>query len=419
VGVDVNGLIGELSKRQLVELDACVHCTECAKWCPVTQVEEDYANTPMDKIAVLKSFVQRTKGPLRFFKNEVTEEELTLFADQVYRCSTCGRCGVVCPVGINCQELWPTVRGGLVKIGYGPVEKINESREILERTHNPFDFQMAERNNWMEDFKPKEKAELCFFVGCELAYRITPMATGALQVFSAGKADFTVSDDEWCCGYPLFVLGDRSEEIRVEIEHNIEKLKETGAKRVAASCPCCYGMLQNRWKDYYGELPFEVIHVLNVADELLKAGTLKFTKPYKGGPVAYHDPCYLSRGWGEGDGVIEEPRNILRAIKGLELVELPNNKRLSRCPGSGGGIRRACPELSEQMAKAFINEVRATGVRLLLTSCPAVYERVTHILSKEPEHKIEEDAPWGVDDGETESNGLRVMDILDFASRHL
>jgi heterodisulfide reductase subunit D len=419
VGVDVNGLIGELSKRQLVELDACVHCTECAQWCPVTEVEEDYANTPMDKIAVLKSIVQRTKGPLRFLKKKVTEEELSVFADQVYRCSTCGRCGVVCPVGINCQELWPAVRGGLVKIGYGPIEKINESRGILERTHNPFDFEMDERNKWMEDFKPKEKAELCFFVGCELAYRITSMATGALKVFTAGDADFTVSGDEWCCGYPLFVLGDRSDEIRAEIEHNIEELKKIGAKRVAASCPCCYGMLKNRWRDYYGELPFEVIHVLNVADELLKAGTLKFTKPYNGGPVAYHDPCYLSRGWGEGEGVIEEPRSILKAIKGLELIELPDNKRLSRCPGSGGGIRRACPELSEQMAKAFVEEVKATGVELLITSCPAVYERVTHILSKEAEHKIEEDAPWGVDEGKAKSKGLQVMDILDFASRHL
>src|SRR3972149_5195273 len=110
VGIDISLLLDGLSKRQLVELDACVHCTECVKWCPVTQVEEDYANTPMDKIAVLKSFVQRTRGPLRFLRKGVSEEELKLFADQVYRCTTCGRCGVVCPVGIDCQELWPAVR---------------------------------------------------------------------------------------------------------------------------------------------------------------------------------------------------------------------------------------------------------------------------------------------------------------------
>jgi hypothetical protein len=71
------------------------------------------------------------------------------------------------------------------------------------------------------------------------------------------------------------------------------------------------------------------------------------------------------------------------------------------------------------MATAFVEEVKAAGVELLITSCPAVYERVTHILSKEAEHKIEEDAPWGVNDGKTKSKGLQVMDILDFASRYL
>ncbi len=421
MGAEIEQLIGELSKRQLVEIDACVHCTECAKWCPVTIVEDDLGNTPMDKIAFLRRLVQSTKGPFKFLRKPVKKEEMEVFADQVYRCTSCGRCGVVCPVGINCQELWPAVRAGLVKGGFGPIGKIAEFREILERKHNPFDFPMDERNKWMEGHKTPKKAELVFFVGCELSYRVKPMAWGAVKLFQAGKADFTMSEDEWCCGYPLYALGDRSEEVKEEIVHNIEALKKTGAKRVAASCPCCYGMLKNRWKDYYGgALPFEVVHVLNVVSELVDSGAVMFTKPYKGGPAAYHDPCYLSRGWGAGEGIIEEPRRILGAIEGLRLVELKDNKRLSRCPGSGGGIRRACPELSEKMARAFLQEVKDTGVQLLLTSCPAVFERVNHVLTNEPIHIVEKDAMWGVDEkGKAKTESLKVMDILDFASRHL
>jgi heterodisulfide reductase subunit D len=403
-----------------VELDSCVHCGECVKWCPVTTVEEDYENTPMDKIALLKSLVQRSQGPFSFLRKEIAPEELEKLADESYRCTTCGRCGVVCPVGINCQELWPAVRGGLVKMGFGPQEKIKESQAIMEGVHNPFNFPMDERNKWMESYKPKKKSELVFFVGCELAYRVTSMAEGAVKVFEAGGADFTTPSDEWCCGYPLFALGNRSEEIRVEIEHNVKALESLGAKRVAASCPCCYGMLKNRWKDYYGELPFEVVHVLNIADNLLKAGKLKFKKPYKGGPVVYHDPCYLSRGWGEGKGVIEEPRRLLNAIEGMKLVELKDNKRLSLCPGSGGGIRRACPELSEKMATAFVEEVKKTGAEILITSCPAVFERANHILSLTPEHEVEKNAPWGVDEnGKPKKAPFQIMDILDFASRYL
>jgi heterodisulfide reductase subunit D len=418
--MDISPLIRSLSKRQLVELDSCVHCGECVKWCPVTTVEEDYENTPMDKIALLKSLVQRSQGPFSFLRKEIDPAELEKLADEVYRCSTCGRCGVVCPVGINCAELWPAVRGGLVELGYGPIEKIKESQEILEKVHNPFNFPMDERNKWMGDYQNKDKAEVLFFVGCELSYRVTPMAGGAVKIFTAGGADFTLSMDEWCCGYPLYALGNRSSEIQDEIEHNVKVFKKMGARKVAASCPCCYGMLKNRWKDYVGELPFEVVHVLNIADDLLEAGKLRFKKSYKGGPVTYHDPCYLSRGWGDGEGVIEEPRRLLSAIDGLDIVELADNKRLSLCPGSGGGLRRACPELSEKMAAAFVEEVKKTGAEILITSCPAVFERANHILSLKSDHEVEEDAPWGVDeDGKPKKQPFEVIDIMDFASRYL
>jgi hypothetical protein len=72
------------------------------------------------------------------------------------------------------------------------------------------------------------------------------------------------------------------------------------------------------------------------------------------------------------------------------------------------------------MAAAFVEEVKKTGAELLLTSCPAVYERANHILSKEPEHVVEEDAPWGVDEeGKPKKTPFQVMDILDFASMYL
>lgn len=420
MGEDISKLFKEFKKRQLVELDACVHCTECVKWCPVTQVEEDYANTPMDKIAALKSIIQRTRGPLRHLRVEVKKEELRSLADKVWRCTTCGRCGVVCPVGIDCQELWPAVRSGLMEMGYGPVDSVGELRAVLEDKHNPFNFPMDERNKWMGDYKPKETAELAFFTGCELAYRTKPMATGAVKLLIEGNVDFTVSDDEWCCGFPLYILGDRSDEVRAEIEHNVEALKKTGAKRVAASCPCCFAIMKHVWPEYSGELPFEVVHIIQVVSKLVESGSLIFTKPYEG-RVAYHDPCYLSRGWGEGEEITEEPRKIIRSIRGVKLVELPDKGILSRCPGSGGGLRRSNPELSERMAAAFVEWVGQADIEILLTSCPAVNERVNHIFSKGQIHPIEQDIQYGVNGGspETSRGMFRVMDILEFAAMHL
>ncbi|MFQ6105863.1 MAG: (Fe-S)-binding protein, partial [Candidatus Hydrothermarchaeaceae archaeon] len=230
-----------LTKHQLIELDACTRCGECIKWCPVTALPEYKNNTPMDKIAEYRAFVQNEHGwRSRIIKpRPIPKERLDAFADAVYKCTTCGRCGVVCPVGIHCQELWPSIRANLVDLGYGPIESINEARRILEDKHNPFDLPYDERNNWIpKDFDNPQNADLAFFVGCELAYRTEPMATGALKVLKAAGVQFTLLEDEWCCGFPLYVLGDRGEEFKAEIEHNIEQLRNKGVKKVVPSCPC-------------------------------------------------------------------------------------------------------------------------------------------------------------------------------------
>lgn len=388
-----------LSKRQLIELDACTRCGECVKWCPVTEASQNYANTPMDKITTYRSFIQAVHGlKARLFKPRIDEEELRTFAEEVYKCTTCGRCGVVCPVGIHCQELWPSIRAHMLEMGYGPVDKIKAAIAVLESKHNPFDLPYETRNDWIpKDIKIAEKAKLAFFVGCELAYRAQPMAVGAVRILNAAGIPFTIFEDEWCCGFPLYVLGDRGREFREEIEHNIQGWVSRGVKTVVPSCPCCMNVMKLIWPKYYGRLPFEVVHVLEAVAESIRNGRLKFSKSFKG-KVTYHDPCYLSRGWGKGQEVVEQPREIIRSIPGAELVEMKYSRRLSRCPGSGGGMRRTNPELSEEMAVPLIKEAEATGASILLTSCPAVYERL-HLVA---EKKYKTD--------------LKIMDILDFAS---
>ncbi len=399
VGVD---LIKHLTKRQLVELDACVHCGECVGWCPVVDTSNNYQNTPMDKITDYRSFVQVAHGlRAKIFGPSIDREKLKQFADDVYKCTTCGRCGVVCPVGINCQELWPDIRATLLEMGFGPKERIDSLREVLERKHNPFDLPREDRNKWLKELEinPEPRAKFAFFTGCELAYRTKGMAIGAVKALTAANEEFTIFEDEYCCGFPLYVLGDRSEEVKSEILHNVEGLKAMGAEVVAPYCPCCFAVMKHIWKNYV-EIPFKVVHILEVVADLVESGRLKFTKPFSG-KVTYHDPCYLSRGWGDGAGVIEQPRRIINAIPGIELVEMEHNRLHSRCPGSGGGLRRSNPELSEEMAGYFIvKEAEATGAKVLLTACPAVNERLNYVKSKN-------------------KTKLEIVDVLDFAANQI
>ncbi len=396
-------LIRHLSKRQLIELDACTRCGLCVEWCPVVTASEDYINTPMDKIRQYKKFIHAAHG-LRarlLGPGRIDEKELEWFAEELYKCTTCGRCGAVCPVGIHCQELWADIRATMRELGYGPQDKIDAALEILERVHNPFDLPMEERNDWIpEDIRIHEKAELAFFVGCELAYKAKPMAQGAVKLLNAANIPFTLFRDEWCCGFPLYILGERGDEFAAEVEKNVEGLKALGVKKVAPYCPCCLNIMKRAWPGVV-ELPFELVHILKIIAEAVDNGELQFTRGFEG-RVTYHDPCYLSRGWGQGEELIDEPRRIVKAVPGVELVEMMHNKKLSLCPGSGGGMRRTNLELSHEMSLLVLKEAEATGAEVLLTACPAVYERFKMTVDE----KIYEPR-------------LKVMDILEFAAAHL
>jgi|ETNmetMinimDraft_20_1059909.scaffolds.fasta_scaffold01516_10 heterodisulfide reductase subunit D len=396
-------LIENLSKKRLIELNACTNCGYCVDWCPVVSASEDYRNTPMEKIRKFNSFVQRTHGlKARIFGPEkIDPAELEAFAEDLYNCTTCGRCGAVCTVGIHCQELWSDLRLIMRKLGYGPQEYVDCAVKILKDNHNPFELPIKERNNWVPDkVKMFQKADLAFFVGCELAYKAKPMAQGVVKLLNAANVPFLILEDEYCCGFPIYTLGDRGKEFELEVTHNIDGLIEKGVKTVAPYCPCCLGVMKRSWPEVK-KLPFEIIHILKIISDVVDDKKLTFTKGFKG-KVTYHDPCYLSRGFGKGEDLIDEPRRIINSIEGVKLIEMEHNRHLSLCAGSGGGLRRTNLELSTEMSIKVLKEAEDTGAELLLTACPAVYERFK----------------MTIEDGSYKPK-IKVMDILEFASHYL
>ena len=169
------------------------------------------------------------------------------------------------------------------------------------------------------------------------------------------------------------------------------------AKVEAVITPCsdCYYAFKRLFPEHAGT-SIKVIHMVELIDEAIQSGKLKFTKkvPIK---VTYHDPCHLGRQgeehvpW-EGKevkvfgqavaydpprpryngafGVYDAPRNILKAIPGVELVEMERNKEAAWCCGAGGGAREAYPDFSEATANERIEEAQSTGADALVTACP-------------------------------------------------
>ena len=176
----------------------------------------------------------------------------------------------------------------------------------------------------------------------------------------AGEDFAILGDQEKCCGLYAFDLGFRREYERLK-DDNLATLKNAGIQRVVVACGSC----QRIWLEYTkaAGADFQVIHGVEYIEQLLRSGQLKFTKPM-GKKVTYHDSCHLGRGC----GVYTAPRNILKAIPEVQLVEMARNQRWAWCCGGGGGVPEAHPELARWNAADRLREAEETGAELMLTS---------------------------------------------------
>ncbi|MEM4233383.1 MAG: heterodisulfide reductase-related iron-sulfur binding cluster, partial [Thermoplasmata archaeon] len=174
-----------------------------------------------------------------------------------------------------------------------------------------------------------------------------------------------LGEDEWCCGSPLLRTGQRGV-VRDEIApHNVREMDKRGWKAMVSACAGCYNTMKNDYPKLVGNPSFKIYHVSEYLEKLIKEGRLKFTKEFKK-KVFYHDPCHLGR----HAKVYEAPRNVLKAIPGLTLLETKHEREDSHCCGAGGGFKSAFNEMAESIAAERVKEAVDAGAEVIVTSCP-------------------------------------------------
>lgn len=372
-----NSFARSLSKLQLIELDSCTRCGECLKHCPVQDVTGNPAISPPEKIRMFREFIKATEGlKARFFgPKDIDRKLLEDFTKAVYECTTCGACGENCTVGIFSQRLWPVLRKEMVKRGIGPFGAQANLPKVIAEKGNPYNKPAEERYSpWFpEGVKVSEKADVAYYAGCTGAYDAQPMVAGDVRVLGSVGDPFTMlpPEEEVCCGFPLFITG-QHEMLEDLVKRLVAGYKARGTKVLISSCPCCVNIMARDWPVIYGkELPFKIRHITQHVVDAMKERKLKFKKGLKE-RLIYHDPCYLSR----GVGVIEEPREVLRSIPGVELLEFDNNRLNSKCCGAGGAARKVFLDNAYGMARKTIDEAVEKGADKLILSCPACYNTV-------------------------------------------
>ncbi len=241
-------------------------------------------------------------------------------------------------------------------------------RANIRESRNVSGDENAERTEWLEylDEVPdhryqKEKAEVAFFVGCVASFfpLVQRIPQAFVEILNRAEIDFTLlGGEEWCCGFPLIGAG-MKKEAEVLIQHNLEAVKKKGIRTVVFACPSCY----HTWKKEYKTGDIQLFHSTQFIKQLIDQGKIRFKE--KKMKVTYHDPCDLGR----ASGVFEPPREILRAIPGVELVELEGNREQCKCCGGGGNLEMVDPELSAALAQEKINQVQKTGADTVITAC--------------------------------------------------
>jgi Fe-S oxidoreductase len=265
-----------------------------------------------------------------------------------------------------------TMRGRLIqdesRMTFPPFEKLKAS---LESENDIWAGKRERRADWIpEDIKPKikEKADVLYFAGCTASYVTTDVSEATVRLLDKSGVEFTyMGTDEACCGIPMKMAGkwDAFEDI---YEHNVAEARKRGAKTIVTSCPACALV----WKEMYADIArqrgeayeFEVKHYSEIAAERVASGDLVFDHPVDK-RLTFHDSCHAGR----AQGIYDPPRDLLRAIPGVELLEMEHNRENGYCCGSVVTLIGEAP-VAPILGKQRLDEAVDIGADAVVALCP-------------------------------------------------
>jgi heterodisulfide reductase subunit D len=340
----------------------CVRCGLCLSVCPVYRETRIETLSPRGKVAIYRA---AGEGDL-----EVGEA----YAGKFYTCLMCEACREVCPSGVELDLIMNQVRADLAHSDLMP-GSLRRLSEAIVAAGNISGEDNEQRLGWTAnlEFVPTGldhggQAEVAYFVGCvaSLFPASYSIPQSLVEIFEkAGMNYALMSGDERCCGYPLLLNGES--ECALEMaRYNVEAVRATSATRVVMACPSCYHM----WKHTYPELlddgeldGLEILHETEILAELAREGRLRF-KPWPV-TVTYHDSCDLGR----KSSIFEAPRDVLRAIPELELVEMADHHENSLCCGGGGNLETYDRELAQVLPHRRLRQAQEAGAEYIVVSC--------------------------------------------------
>ena len=295
--------------------------------------------------------------------------------DVLWACTTCRACEEQCPVLISYVDKIVDMRRNLVMVRNEFPHELQKPFQAMEVNGNPWNLSRMDRSAWsdgldVKTFAEKPDAQVLYWVGCAASYddRAKKIARATARLLKAAGVDFAIlGQEESCTGDPARRAGNELL-FAMLAEQNAAVLntykEQGGMKTVVTACPHCFNTLKNEYPDFGVQL--EVVHHTDYLCGLLAERRLVPKKPVVG-RVTYHDSCYLGR----YNDVYDSPREILKAIPGVELVE-PDywTKTRGLCCGAGGAQMWMEEQNQNRVNVKRTLQLVDTGAKTVASACP-------------------------------------------------
>ena len=381
------------------ELNKCMKCGNCQAVCPIYKETRREVGVARGKISLVETLLS---GEM-----EMTEG----LADRFSLCTTCMACNANCPCGVRFDKIILAARAEAVrKKGLHPIKKIifktikmyrlfdfgMKTGSVfqglaMKRIHGSdkgarlrFDLGIGKEKVFpnlakrpLKDELPEvvkvqnPKMRVAYYLGCMTNYFYTDMGKAVVDVLAENECEVVIPKDQGCCGIPASVNGD-VESAKVMARRNLLAFEKMGADALVSNCSSC----GESWKHVFSQLLDDEPDMKALAEKW-SAKTYDISEflihkvPFKreglgrvDRKVTYHDPCHLNR----GQGINQEPREILKAIPGVEFIEM---KEPGRCCGMAGSFSLVHPDLSGQISDKKIADIAQTHTDTVVTGCPA------------------------------------------------